>query len=160
MIYNRVMSFDSNHQRKDTEGEGMKNDKFNNEDQILAQNLRGPVGVQDKITTEQRMRTGKKNINRITQEGAQTNVSGGDVRYRKQTGAGRRGKQSSDVFLQRQGDGGDAGRVGVSPFLGGMKYKRAEVSPEGEVTTDFRNPFRAKRAKQAIAATPSFKKNK
>lgn len=117
------------------------------------------VGVRDKITTEQRMGSGKKNINRITQEGTQTNVAGGDVRYRKQTGAGRRGKQSSDVFLQRQAGGGDAGRVGVST-PSGMKYKRAEVSPEGEVTTDFRNPFRARRAKQAIAATPSFKKNK
>ena len=28
MIYNRVMSFDSNHQRKDTEGEGLMHDGF------------------------------------------------------------------------------------------------------------------------------------
>ena len=131
---------------------------MDNADKALMSNMRR-VGVRDKITTEQRMGSGKKNINRITQEGTQTNVAGGDVRYRKQTGAGRRGKQSSDVFLQRQAGGGDAGRVGVST-PSGMKYKRAEVSPEGEVTTDFRNPFRARRAKQAIAATPSFKKNK
>ena len=150
------------------EGEGMKRSKFEGDDKILAQNLarkiekgnpQRSIKINDTVTTEQRMATGKRPINRITQEGTQTNVAGGDVRYRQQTGGGRRGKQSSDVLLQRQADGGDVGRVGVSTFGGQMKFKGAEVSPEGKITTQFRNPFRAKRAKKAIAATPAFKKN-
>tara|TARA_R100000234_G_scaffold77726_1_gene48481 strand:- start:677 stop:1144 length:468 start_codon:yes stop_codon:yes gene_type:complete len=150
------------------EGEGMKRSKFQGDDKILAQNLarkiekgnpRRSIGVQDTITTEQQMGAGYPKINRITQEGTQTNVAGGDVRYRKQMGGGRSGKESSYVSLQRQAGGGDVGRVGVSTFGGQMKFKGAEVSPEGEITTRFRNPFRAKRAKKAIAATPAFKKN-
>ena len=131
-----------------------------NDDEILAKNLR-PVKVKDKVTTEQRMATGSRPINRITQEGTQTNVpeaGGQSVRYRQQTGAGRRGKQASDVFLVSDASGGDAGRVGVSTLGGKMKYRPARTSPEGEVTTGFINPFRAKRAKRAIEATPSIKK--
>jgi hypothetical protein len=131
-------------------------DKLNDDD-ILAQNLR-PVKVKDKVTTEQRMATGKRPINRLTQEGTQTNVpeaGGQSVRYRKQMGAGRRGKQASDVFLVSDPAGGDAGRVGVSTLGGKMKYKAASTSPEGEATTGFINPFRAKRARRAIEATPS-----
>ena len=131
-----------------------------NDDEILAKNLR-PVKVKDKVTTEQRMATGSRPINRITQEGIQTNVpeaGGQSVRYRQQIGAGRRGKRSSDVFLVSDASGGDTGRVGVSTLGGKMKYRPARTSPEGEVTTGFINPFRAKRARQAIQATPSIKK--
>tara|TARA_R100001443_G_scaffold19914_1_gene31731 strand:- start:1034 stop:1396 length:363 start_codon:yes stop_codon:yes gene_type:complete len=114
------------------------------------------IKINDTITTEQRTGNKKRSVNRITQKGTQTNVpeaGGRDISYRKQTGGGRRGKQSEDVLLVSDDDGGKSGRVGISTFGGGMKYKRAEVSPTGDVITKFRNRRRAKRAKKAVEAT-------
>ena len=126
----------------------------------------GPVGVRSTTTTTEKQNIKKRGSrpSRIRSSrhaetsGTQTNVpeAGGEsVRYRQETGAGRRGKQSSDVFLVGDPAGGEAGRVGVSTLGGGMKYKAASVSPEGKVSTKFISPFRAKRARQAIEATPS-----
>tara|TARA_R110000744_G_C19244337_1_gene549585 strand:- start:540 stop:998 length:459 start_codon:yes stop_codon:yes gene_type:complete len=133
-----------------------------NDDEILAKNLLPflPVGVRGETTTEQRYRTGKRPINILTNKGTQTNVpeaGGKSVRYRQQMGTGRRGKQASDVFLMSEPAGGDAGYVGLKTIFGKMKYKAAGTSPEGEVTTKFINPFRAKRAREAIEDTPAMR---
>lgn len=124
-------------------------------DQVLA--ALTPVGIKE-ITTITEQQSGKKKpTHHAVTAGTQTNVpEGGSVRYRQETGAGRRGKQSSDVFLQSDPAGGDAGRVGVSTLGGKMKYKATSTSPEGEVTTGFINPSRAKRARRAVEATPSI----
>jgi len=126
-------------------------------DQVLA--ALTPVGIKG-ITTITEQQSGKKKPTRhAVTAGTSTNVpeaDGESVRSRQETGAGSRGKQSSDVLLQSKTGGGDAGYVGVSTLGGKMKYKAASTSPEGEATTGFINPFRAKRARRAIEATPSI----
>jgi len=128
----------------------------------------GPVRVHGETVITERMRSKNGKVlprhttHHAVTAGTQSNVpeeGGQSVRYRQETGAGRRGKQSSDVFMVEDAPGGEGGFVGVSTLGGKMKYKPAGTSPTGEVTTGFRNPSRAKRAKQAIEDTPSYKKD-
>ena len=85
-------------------------------------------------------------------------VRGGDdyVRSRATQATGRRGGKRADVAMTTGDQGYELGQVGLSTGpLGRMRYRYAGKDPTGTVTTGFRLPWRAERAKAAIRQAPS-----